>query len=86
MPDTCKNLFLLSMNKNTAKILNSEWFGLVDDEYKTADIVQFLSKTRTIKDFNYDLQIPGKLIPKHIDGGIILTDTLYTMKERGFLI
>ena len=86
MPDTCKNLFLLSMNKNTAKILNSEWFDLVDDEYKTADIVQFLSKTRTIKDFNYDLQIPGKLIPKHIDGGIILTDTLYTMKERGFLI
>ena len=86
MPDTCKNLFLLSMNKNTAKILNSEWFDLVDDEYKTADIVQFLSKTRTIKDFNYDLQIPGKLIPKHINGGIILTDTLYTMKERGFLI
>lgn len=86
MPDTCKNLFLLSMNEYTKEIVNSEWFDLVDDEYKKAEIVQFLSKTRTIKDFNFDLQIPGKLVPKHINGGIILSDTLYTMKERSFLI
>lgn len=86
MPDTCKNLFLLSMNKHTKDIIQSEWFDLVDDEYKSAEVVNFLSKTRTIKDFDYDLQIPGKLLPKHIDGGIILEDTMYTMKERGFLI
>lgn len=86
MPDTCKNLFLLSMNPYTAGIINSDWIDLIDDEYKTADAAHFLSKTRTIKDFNYQLQIPGKLLPKHIDGGIILEDTLYTMKERSFLI
>ena len=86
MPDTCKNLFLLSMNEHTKDIIQSEWFDLVDDEYKSAEVVNFLSKTRTIKDFDYDLQIPGKLLPKHIDGGIILEDTMYTMKERGFLI
>ena len=86
MPDTCKNLFLLSMNEYTKDIIQSEWFDLVDDEYKSAEVVNFLSTTRTIKDFDYDLQIPGKLLPKHIDGGIILEDTMYTMKERGFLI
>lgn len=86
MPDTCKNLFLLSLNKFTKQIINSEWFELVDDEYKTADVVQFLSKTRKISDFDYDLQIPGKLMPKHIKGGIILEDTWYTMKKGGFLI
>lgn len=86
MPDSCKELFLLSMNPTTKDIVSSEWFDLVDDEYKSPDTVAFLQKTRTIKDFNYSLQIPGKLLPKHIDGGIILEDTMYTMKERSFLI
>ena len=86
MPDSCKELFLLSMNPTTKDIVSSEWLDLVDDEYKSADAVAFLQKTRTIKDFNYSLQIPGKLLPKHIDGGIILEDTMYTMKERSFLI
>lgn len=86
MPDSCKELFLLSMNPTTKDIVSSEWLDLVDDEYKSADAVAFLQKTRTIKDFNYSLQIPGKLLPKHINGGIILEDTMYTMKERSFLI
>ncbi len=86
MPDTCKNLFTLSMNPQTKAIVSSQWLDLVDDEYKSPDVVQFLSKTRTINDFNYSLQIPGKLLPKHINGGIILEDTMYTMKERSFLI
>lgn len=85
MPDNCKNLFILSLNQNTKDIISSDWFELIDDEYKQADTVNFLSKTRTIKDFNYDLEIPGKLLPKHIDGGIILEETTYTMKEGSFL-
>lgn len=86
MPDSCKELFLLSMNPTTKDIVSSEWLDLVDDEYKSSDAVAFLQKTRTIKDFNYSLQIPGKLLPKHINGGIILEDTMYTMKERSFLV
>lgn len=86
MPDTCKNLFLLSLNKHTKEIINSEWFDLIDDEYKKPNIIQFLLTTRKIEDFNYKLEIPGKLLPKHIDGGIILDDTMYTMKERSFLV
>ena len=86
MPDTCKNLFLLSMNPTTKDVVKSDWLELIDDEYRNAEAVSFLSKTRTIKDFNYSLQIPGKLLPKHINGGIILEDSMYTMKERSFLI
>ena len=86
MPDPCKNLFLLSLNPFTKDIVNSEWFDLIDDEYKTAEAVAFLSTTRTINDFNYGLEIPGKLMPKHINGGVVLEDIVYTMKERSFLI
>ena len=86
MPENSKNLFLLSLNKYTAKIMKDPlWFDLIDDEYKTEEAIKFLSKTRTIKDFNYDLTVPGKLIPKHIEGGLILEDTLYTMK-KGILV
>lgn len=86
MPESCKKLLLLSMKPSTKQILNSELYGPLEVNIESADQALFLSDTRTIKDFNYNLQIPGKLLPKHIDGGIILQDTLYTMKERSFLI
>ena len=35
---------------------------------------------RTIADFKNGLKIPGKLLPKRIKGGILLTDTYYEMR------
>ena len=84
MPEHCKNLFLASMNPLTKELLNDEdVMNLLSTDY-TPDEILFLSQTRTIKDFTIGLQIPGKLIPHHIDGGIVLTPEYYTMK-RGFL-
>ena len=85
MPDNCKDLFLLSLDPETKnKLKDDEYREQMSNEY-TPDELLFLSETRKITDFKIGLQIPGKLMPKHIDGGIILVPTLFTMK-KGFLI
>lgn len=66
MPDRCKQLFLKSM------------VGETDAE--TDEEKEFLSKQRTIEDFNVGLSIPGKLVPKRIRGGVLLVPTTYCMK------
>ena len=35
---------------------------------------------KTMKDFHVGLKLSGKLLPKRIDGGVILVDTDFTMK------
>ena len=35
----------------------------------------------TVADFDYGLQLEGKLLPKRIKGGIVLVDTLYTLRR-----
>ena len=68
MPDTCKQLFLKSMAGEKAP-------PDADDETKA-----FLSKKRTLQDFTIGLRVPGKLLPKRIPGGVLLTDTTYEMR------
>lgn len=70
MPTKCKNLFLKSFNPLTEEELQ----GYNEDERK------FLQHRRTIADFKIGLRVPGKLMPKRIDGGIILVDTSYEMR------
>ena len=41
---------------------------------------EFLSKKRTLDDFEQGLSIPSKLVPKNIKGGVILVDSLFTMR------
>lgn len=70
MPDKCKNLFLTSMGENAG----------IDVSACTEEEQEFLSKKRTIEDFNVGLRVPGKLIPKRIRGGVLLVDTYYEMR------
>lgn len=68
MPEACKQLFLKSMAGEKAP-------PDADDETKA-----FLSKKRTLQDFTIGLRVPGKLLPKRIPGGVLLTDTTYEMR------
>ena len=43
------------------------------------DAKEFLKKKRTIKDFKAGLSVPLKLRPVQINGGVLLTETFYTM-------
>lgn len=82
MPKKCKNLLELSfegeqdINGYAENGKQKEW---------TKDELQFLFKgnvaiKRTYQDFKPGLVVPGKLYPKHLPGGIVLTPGLFTMK------
>lgn len=70
MPDKCKKLFERSITGDLAK----------DDEDLSDDEREFLSEKRTLLDFDIGLKIPGKLMPKRIKGGIVLTETTFEMR------
>lgn len=76
MPKKCKDLFELSFDPAVAQSIAD---GNVDTKY-TADEVEFLSKTRTFKDFKIGLAVPGKLLPRRIAGGVLLVDKYFTMR------
>ena len=70
MPKRCKDLFERSLTGDLAR----------DDEDLDDKVREFLSKKRTLKDFDIGLKIPGKLIPKRIEGGIVLEETTFEMR------
>lgn len=69
MPDKCKNLFEKSITGITVEEL----------EKYTQEEQKFLTKKRTLEDFDIGLKISGKLVPKRVKGGVILKDDYYTM-------
>lgn len=73
MPDACKQLFLKSVS---AYELTPE-----DEEHYDEPEIQFLKEKRTIEDFNIGLEVPGKLMPKRIRGGVLLVEGMYKMRE-----
>ena len=68
MPESCKDLFLISM-------------GEKEPTEKQKKYEDFYSKHRTLDDFTIGLTIPSKLVPKTIKGGVILTETDFTLRE-----
>lgn len=68
MPQRCKQLFLASMGE-----------GEPPDELNDESI-EFLKVHRSLNDFCYGLEVPLKLQPKRIKGGVILVDTMFTMR------
>lgn len=68
MPDSCKDLFLISMGEKepTKK----------QEKYK-----EFYEQKRTLDDFKVGLTIPSKLVPVTIKGGVVLSETEYTLRD-----
>ena len=77
MPDSCKELFLASMGEEWKD--NKHKLELKDktkEKYK-----DFISQKRTLDDFKIGLVVPSKLVPKTIKGGVVLTETDFTMRD-----
>lgn len=75
LPKNCKQLFLESMtgtHRPISKCDENERYFLYEDDGKPIN--------RKLTDFKLGIQIPGKLRPKRIKGGIILEKTIYTMR------
>lgn len=85
MPKKCKDLFAESFDPEVAKNIGA---GLnprntdetLADSKLTPEEIEFLSTTRTFKDFKLGLKVPGKLLLKRIKGGVLLVDTEFTMR------
>jgi hypothetical protein len=71
MPKHCKDLFVHSMEQD-----------ITDEDYKklTEAGKEFVKEKRTIEDFCLGLTVPEKLMPKRIDGGVLLVTTTYKMR------
>ena len=52
----------------------------IDPEKLRPEEKAFIEKPRKLKDFRRGLSIPGKLLPKRIQGGIVLTPTPFEMR------
>lgn len=83
MPEHSKDLFEMSITGI------SNWFidgydAMCDElgitNYSEAEL-NFLSQPRTLEDFKLGLEVPGKLLPKRIPGGVLLVDTPYKMRK-----
>lgn len=68
MPERSKQLFLKAMGENI------EVDKLTDEEQ------EFVNKKLELTDFKRGLVVPGKLIPKRIPGGVLLTEVPYEMR------
>lgn len=67
MPQRCKDL------------LNASITGC-EIQAKTKDEEYFLKTKRQLTDFKRGLKVPSKLLPKRIEGGIVLLNTTYAMR------
>lgn len=78
MPERCKALFIKSVEGYD----KSEEDGMTDEQldFLYEDKEHTILKKRKITDFDTGLTVPGKLLPKRIQGGVLLKDTFYEMR------
>lgn len=70
MPSKCKDLFIRS----------TQGYKPTKEDKYTPEELHFLSKKRDIADFKVGLEVPGKLLPKRIKGGVILCETTFQIR------
>lgn len=78
MPQRCKELFLTSMGEEWKSDKEKIELGEVRDYEQ--EFINNEGNKRTLTDFKIGLTVPSKLMPKRIQGGILLVDTTYQMR------
>lgn len=76
MPERCKTLFELSITQPKKEVY--EEFTKKYDYDETE--LKFAHTKRDLSDFKRGIVIPGKLVPKRVPGGILLTPIPYEMR------
>ena len=85
MPQKCKDLFILSLDRETKKKLqeDEDFYKSTLKKYGEKGVKFLLENQLDLVDFKVGLLIPtGKLLPKHIPGGIILQDSPFEMRRK----
>ena len=77
MPESCKDLLLVSMGEEYKNKKDKvELKEKTKEKYK-----DFLSQKRTLADFKVGLVVPSKLLPVTIKGGVVLRETDFTLRD-----
>lgn len=84
MPDKAKAIFRYACGQRKGFEIKD---GKLKENGETVckmnkDIEDFLSDPKAIEDFKVGIKVPGKLMSKRIDGGILLVESMYTMHPR----
>lgn len=83
MPDRCKDLLKLSLEGGADPAgheVDGELIPWTDEEMEFLFTSAGEPILRTYHDFDIGLQVPGKLRPKRMPGGIVLEDCWFTMR------
>ena len=75
------NTVCAGMGKRCKQLLDLSLQGVTEIEGMSEDEKKFLQTKRTYKDFNKGLCIPSKLVARQIDGGVLLMETTFEMRE-----
>lgn len=78
MPNRCKELFLTSMGEEWKSDKEKIELGEIRDYEQ--EFINNDGKKRELTDFKIGLTVPSKLMPKRIQGGVLLVDTTYQMR------
>lgn len=78
MPNRCKELFLKSMGEEWKSDKEKIELGEIRDYEQ--EFISNNGKKRELTDFKIGLTVPSKLMPKRIQGGVLLVDTTYQMR------
>lgn len=74
----CKALLELSITRDFSKDNLNRLE--IDPDKLTPEEKEFIDQPRSLRDFKRGLVIPGKLLPKRIQGGIVLQNTTFEMR------
>lgn len=80
MNKQCKDLFIDSINYTDCVKNNKPNKAKNILKGKTEEQKIFIKQEKTLKDFKVGLKIPGKLMAKRIQGGVLLVETDYKMR------
>ena len=81
--DPCKpyfNIKCAGMGKRCKDLLNVSMGEDIDLKKTTDDEKIFIAQHRTLQDFKIGLKVPSKLLPRNIEGGVLLTRTTFEMR------
>ena len=78
LPDKCKSYLNLSLSKDDSAYKPREEYTEEEQNFLFNENGEPIK--RSLKDFHIGLEIPGKLVPKRIIGGILLHETSYKMR------
>lgn len=75
------NIVCAGMGKRCKELFNANLEGKTEIENMTENEKEFLQTKRTYKDFKKGLLVPSKLTAKQIQGGVLLKETTFEMRE-----